>query len=256
MGMLDGKTALIFGVASETSIAWYIAKALAAEGAKVVLGYQFKFRSRVMQLTNGVSWISGIHPCDVMDEEQVRTFFTDLPGKADILVHAIAYADAATFRKPIMMATEQEFSEALGVSAFSLLRLTRYALPKLNDGASIMTLSYLGAVRCVPHYQVMGIAKAALESVTREIAAAVGPRGIRANAISAGPVKTLAASGIPGFDHILAEVERTAPLRENITQEDVAGTALFLASPMSRRLTGQTLYVDAGYSMMGIPPLG
>ena len=251
---LKGRTALVFGVASDTSIAWYIAKALADAGANIVLGYQFKFRSRVMQLVKDAPWVTAYHPCDVTDEDQVKEFFGKLDTNADILVHAIAYADAATFRKPVVMASAGEFSQALDISAFSLMRLTRYAMPKLNDGASIMTLSYLGAVKVVPSYQIMGIAKAALEAVTREIAASVGPRGIRANAISAGPIKTLAASGIPGFAHILNHVEATAPLRENITQEDVAGCAVFLASDASRRMTGQTLYVDSGYSMMGVPP--
>ena len=254
MMSLEGKRALIFGVASESSLAWYIARALAEAGAQVVLGYQFKFKSRVMQLVKGVPWVEGFYPCDVTKEDEVKSFFADVPGKVDILVHAIAYADAATFRKPVMMCTEDEFAGALNISAFSLLRVVRYALPKLNDGASILTLSYLGAVRPVPSYQVMGIAKAALEAVTREIAVSVGPRGIRANAISAGPVKTLAASAIPGFDHILDHVAQSAPLRQNITQEDVAGAALWLASDASRRVTGQTLYVDSGYSIVGVPP--
>ena len=253
---LTGKTAVIFGVASESSIAWAIAKQMAAAGARIVLGYQFKFKSRVMQLVRDVDWIDAWKPCDLTREDEVRAFFTELPGKAQILVHAVAYADPSTFRKPVVMASAEEFDSAINVSAFSLLRLVRYALPTLEDGASIMTLSYLGAVRVVPSYQVMGIAKAALEAVTREIAAAVGPRGIRANAISAGPIRTLAASAIPGFDHILDHVESAAPLRKNITQDDVAGAALFLASDLSRRVTAQTLYVDSGYSAMGVPPLG
>ena len=253
---LHGKTALIFGVASDTSIAWYIAQKLADAGAKIILGYQIKFRSRVMQLVKDKPWVAAWEPCDLTKEEEVQDFFAKMDGKADILVHAVAFADASTFRKPIVMTTDEEFSMALNISAFSLLRLTKCALPKLNDGASIMTLSYLGAVRCVPSYQLMGIAKAALESVTREIANMVGARGIRSNAISAGPIRTLAASAIPGFGHILDHVEGASPLRENITQEDVAGAALFLSSDLSQRITGQTLYVDSGYSAMGVPPLG
>ena len=251
---LKGKTALVFGVASDTSIAWSIAQSFASAGARVVLGYQFKFRSRILQLVKDVPWVASAKPCDLTKEDEVRAFFDELPMPIDALVHAVAYADPATFRKPIVMTTDAEFAEALNVSAFSLLRLLRFALPKMNDGGSVTTLSYLGAVRTVPSYKVMGIAKAALEAVVREAAAAVGPRGIRVNAISAGPVKTLAAGAIPGFDGILDHVEKSAPLRVNITQEDVAGAALFLASDLSRRITAQTLYVDSGYSAVGVPP--
>ncbi|HIA01744.1 MAG TPA: enoyl-ACP reductase [Myxococcales bacterium] len=255
MALLNGKTALIFGVASDTSIAWFIAEKMAAAGAKIILGYQFKFRSRVMQLVKDKPWVAGWYPCDLTKEEEVTGFFQNLDGKADILVHAVAYADASTFRKPTVMCTDKEFGDAMNISAFSLLRLTKCSLPHLNDGASIMTLSYLGAVRTVPSYQIMGIAKAALECVVREIANTVGARGIRCNAISAGPIRTLAAAAIPGFDHILDHVEAASPLRQNITQEDVAGAALFLGSDLSQRITAQTLYVDSGYSSIGVPPL-
>jgi enoyl-[acyl-carrier protein] reductase I len=251
---LKGKRVLVFGVASESSIAWSIAQTMAEAGAKIVLGYQFKFRSRVMQLVKDQDWIEAWLPCDLTKEEEVKEFFDQLPGRADVLVHAVAYADPSTFRKPIMMASDTEFGDALTISAYSLLRLVRFAMPKLNDNASIMTLSYLAAVRPVPNYRVMGVAKAALEAVVRESAFAVGPRGIRVNAISAGPIRTLAASAIAGFDGILDFVKANAPLRENVTQKDVAGTSVFLASDLSRRITGQTIYVDSGYSIVGIPP--
>jgi len=256
MMSLEGKTAVIFGVASDTSIAWSIAEQFANAGAKVILGYQFKFRSRVMQLVKDKSWVSGWYPCDLSKEEEVKKFFDDLDTKVDVLVHAVAYADPSTFRKPIMMASAEEFGNAMNISAFTLLRIARFAMPKLNDGASIMTLSYLGAVRCVPNYRVMGIAKAALEACVRETAAAVGGRGIRVNAISAGPIRTLAASAIAGFDAILDHVEKNAPLRTNISQEDVAGVAVFLAGDASRRVTGQTIYVDSGYSSVAVPLAG
>jgi enoyl-[acyl-carrier protein] reductase I len=253
---LEGKTAVIFGVASETSIAWAIAQQFAEAGSKVYLGYQFKFRSRVMQLVKDKPWVAGWFPCDLSDNDEVKNFFDDLDTKVDVLVHAVAYADPSTFRKPIVMATAEEFSDALSISAFTLLRVIRFAMPKLNDGASVMTLSYLGAVRCVPNYRVMGVAKAALEASVREAASAVGGRGIRVNAISAGPIRTLAASAIAGFDAILDHVEQNAPLRTNVTQDDVAGSAVFLASDASRRVTGQTLYVDSGYSSIGVPLAG
>ena len=256
MMTLEGKTAVIFGVASETSIAWAIAQQFAEAGGKVFLGYQFKFRSRVMQLVKDKPWVAGWFPCDLSDVDEVKKFFDELDTKVDVLVHAVAYADPSTFRKPIVMATAEEFSDALNVSVFTLLRIIRFSMPKLNDGASIMTLSYLGAVRCVPNYRVMGVAKAALEASVREAASAVGARGIRVNAISAGPIRTLAASAIAGFDAILEHVEQNAPLRTNVTQDDVAGSALFLASDASRRVTGQTLYVDSGYSSIGVPLAG
>ncbi len=251
---LKGKTVAIFGVASDTSIAWAVAQRLAAAGADIVLGYQFRFRSRIMQLAPQLPAIKAFHPCDVTKEEEVKEFFDTIDGGVDILVHSIAWADAATFRKPVIFATPEEFSGALEISAYSLLRLAHYALPKMSSGGSIMTLSYLGAVRVVPSYHIMGIAKAALEACVREASINMGSKKIRVNAISAGPIKTLAAGAIPGFDDMLAFVEQTAPLRENISQDDVADAALFLASDLSKRITGQTLYVDSGYNIVGVPP--
>lgn len=251
---LAGKRALVFGVASEDSLAWSIAQTLAQQGAKVTLGFQKRFRSRVLPLVQGKAWIESTLECDVAVEPEVQQFFAKATGKYDMLVHAIAYAPASALEKNILHTTADDFAATMSVSAYSLVRLVSHALPHLNRNAAVVSLSYLGGVKHVPGYRVMGTAKAALEQLTRELAATVGPAGVRVNAISAGPVKTLAASGVPGFDKILAWMESTSPLRRNITAGDVANCALFLLSDLSSNVTGQVLYVDAGYSIVGVPP--
>lgn len=249
-----GKRALVFGVASEESLAWAIAKGLADLGGTVTLGYQKRFRSRVLPLVQGKPWVEAAHECDVGVEDEVQQFFGKTTGKFDALVHAIAFAPAAALEKNILHTTQDDFGQALAVSSYSLVRLANHALPHLNRDAGIVTLTYLGGLRHVPGYRVMGTAKAALEQLVRELAATVGPTGVRVNAVSAGPVKTLAASGVPGFDKILAWMESTAPLRRNVTAQDVANASLFLLSDMASNVTGQVLYVDAGYSIVGVPP--
>ena len=252
---LTGKRALVFGVASEDSIAWAIAQELAAHGAKVIMGYQKRFLSRVMQLFKDTAWIEAWHECDVTVEESVERFFQEASGQFDMMVHCIAFAPGDALANEITETKAADFATALEVSAYSLVRLTKYAEPKMTDGGSIISLTYLGADRVVPGYRVMGTAKAALQELTRELAAVVGPRkGIRVNAISAGPIRTLAASGVPGFDSILDWMKHSAPLRRNVTQQDVARSALFFLSDLASGVTGQTLYVDAGYSAMGVPP--
>ncbi len=252
---LTGKRALVFGVASEDSIAWAIAKQLAANGAKVTLGYQKRFLSRLMQLVKGHDWIEAWHECDVGKEEAVAAFFEEAEGNFDAMVHCIAFAPAEALGAEITQTRQEDFEMAMTVSAYSLVRLTRHALPRLNEGSGILALTYLGADRVVPGYRVMGTAKAALQELVRELAAVAGPqRGVRVNAISAGPIRTLAASGVPGFDSILDWMKHSAPLKRNVNQEDVARSALFLLSELGSGVTGQTLYVDAGYSAMGVPP--
>ena len=249
---LAGKTALVFGVASETSIAWAIANELAARGANIILGYQFRYHVRMMQLApqlpNLVMW----ERCDVLKPEECTEFFAKLDRKIDIVVHAIAAAPATAFEGALVDTTAEDFTSAMLVSAHSLTQLSHHALPHLRPFSSIITLSYLGAVRVVKNYKLMGVAKAALEAYTRELAFELGPRRIRVNAISAGPIRTLASSGVPQFDLMLELTEKTAPLRQNITQHDVAKAACFLASDDSRMITGQTLYVDSGYSVVGV----
>lgn len=251
---LQGKRALIFGVASEDSIAWAIAQHLAQHGARVTLGYQKRFLSRLMQLVKDKPWIEAWHECDVTVEEDVKKFFGQVQGKFDMLVHAIAFAPATALLRPIVFTSAEDFAATMNVSAYSLLRLTHYAMPVLNKDSSVLTLTYLGSERVVPGYRVMGTAKAALESLVRELAMAIGGAGHRVNAISAGPIRTLAASGVPGFDSILDWMKLNTPLRRNVSQDDVAKAALFLLSDLASGVTGHVLYVDAGFNIAGAPP--
>ena len=252
---LVGKRYIVYGVASDTSLAWAIAQELGARGATVTLAYQKRFMSRVLQLVKDQKWIERHEECDASSEESVKAFYAKLDGQFHGLVHAIAFAPAEALMKPITETQEADFNTAMTVSAYSLIRVTRLGLPKLHRDAGIVTLTYLGAERVVPGYRIMGTAKAALESLVRELAASVGPaHGIRVNAVSAGPVKTLAASGVPGFDMILDWMANSTPLRRNVTQADVAKAARFLLSPDASGITGQTIYVDAGYVSVGAPP--
>lgn len=256
MGNLSGKTALIFGVASDTSIAWAIAQELAAQGAKIILAYQFRYHSRIKDMVGQLPNLIHYDRCDVAKEEEMRAFFEKLPSTIDIVIHSIAFAPAATFEKPILDVTPDDFSQALVVSSFSLSKILQYAVPHMPNGGSVVTLTYLGGQRVCSNYKVMGVAKAALEAYVRELAYELGPKQIRVNAVSAGPIKTLAASGIKDFDYILDYHKSVAPLRDNITTGDVADCAAFLASDQSKRITGQVLFVDAGYSIVGVPQLG
>jgi enoyl-[acyl-carrier protein] reductase I len=254
---LGGRTLFVFGVASEASIAWGIAKGLAAAGARLVLGYQARFRSRVVPLAGNLPAVGDLIPIDVADDETVRAFFAEFaarhPGdKAAGLVHAVAYAPPETFDRASLFASQEAIDATLAVGAHSLQRVVRHALPHLSPGSAIVTLTYLASQRWVPHYHVMAIAKAALECWVRELAAELGPDGHRVNAISAGPIATLAAAGIPGFERLLAHVRQHAPLRRNVSQEDIAGAALWLLSDLAGGVTGQTIYVDCGYSTVAV----
>lgn len=250
---LRGKRALVFGVASEDSIAWGICQKLAEAGAVLTLGYQMRFKSRLMQLVNQLDAIEAYHLCDVANEESVAQFFSEAQGQYDILIHAVAFAPRTAFESTFENVTEEDFVTATVISSYSLMRLTRHAVPRFNPDASIICLTYLGATQVVVNYKLMGTAKAALESITRELAASLGPKGIRVNAISSGPIRTLAASGVPGFDNMLSWVEKNAPLRRNVTKEDIGNLAAFLASSASRALTGQVIFADNGYSTIGVP---
>lgn len=255
MGLLDGRRALIFGVANDHSIAWGIAKALHAEGAVLGLSsVESLLERRVRPLARQLD-IAFVEPCDVTDDAQIARVFDrwrEMHGDLDILVHALAFANREDLDGRFVDTSRGGFHLALDVSTYSLTVLTRDALPLLRPGASIMTLTYLGAERAVPHYNVMGVAKAALEASVRYLAADLGPRGIRVNAISAGPVRTLAATGVAGFRDMYARFRDTAPLRQNITLDDVAGTAVWLASDLSSAVTGEVVHVDGGYSILGV----
>lgn len=254
-GRLTGKTALVFGVASETSIAWAIAQELSAQGAGVILAYQFRYHSRIKDLAPKLSNLVATHRCDVLKDDEMESMFKSLKPPLDIVVHAIAFAPAAAFEGPLLETSQEDFGTALTVSAHSLAKVMKHAAPRMTQGGSALTLSYLGGQRVCANYKVMGVAKAALEAYVRELAFELGPRKIRVNAVSAGPIKTLAASGIPQFDLLLEYHGSVAPLRENVTQGDVAKAAAFLAGDDSRMITGQTLFVDGGYSIVGVPGL-
>lgn len=256
MGLLDGKVALVFGVANKYSLAWGIAEALAAEGADVAFSYAMeKLERRVRPLAESVN-ARFIERCDVSDDGEVAQLFAkvaDVYGTIDIMVHAIAYAEMEDLNGRFLDTSRTGFHTAMDISVYSLVALARHAQPLMKEGGSIITLSYYGAEKVVPHYNVMAIAKAALEASVRYLSAELGPGGIRVNAISAGPVKTLSAGAFMGFRDMLHYVAERAPLRRNITQEDVGRTALYLLSDLSSGVTGETIYVDSGYHILGMP---
>lgn len=252
MGFLAGKKALVVGLASERSIAWGVARALHREGAMLAFGYQGeKLAERVGQLAARVGSSSAFE-CDVTDDAAVERLITrareSLSG-LDVLVHSVAFAPREALSGSFTESTSREaWRIAQEVSAYSLVALTRAARSALAErSGSVLTLSYLGAVRALPHYNVMGPAKASLEAAVRYLALDLGPEGIRINAISAGPIKTLAAAGIPGFRRMLEEVANTAPLGRSVSAEEVGDAAAFLCSDLASGITGVTLYVDAGY---------
>jgi len=256
MGLLDGRKGVIFGVANEKSIAWAIAQKLHKEGAELAFTFAGDaLEKRVRPLADSLG-AKLILPCDVTKDDQIQAVFDQIRsafGHLDILVHAIAYANKEDLKTDFLSTSRDGFKLAQDVSAYSLTALAPYAAPLMEGRpASILTLSYYGAEKVVPRYNVMGVAKAALEASVRYLAADLGPRGIRVNAISAGPIRTLASAGISGFLDMLHHVEAKAPLRRNISAEEVAGTALYLASDLASGVTGEVIYVDAGYHIMGM----
>jgi len=256
MGFMAGKRALIVGVATERSIAWGIAQAMHREGAKLAISWaNDKLKERVAPLAAEVGALT--LPLDVTDDAEIEAAFALLKrewGSLDVLVHAVAYAPREALTGGFTEATSREsFRIAHDVSSYSLTALARGAAPLMaGRHGAIVTLTYLGAVRSVPGYNVMGVAKASLEANVRFLAADLGPAGIRVNAISAGPIKTLAAAGIPGFRKMLGRVADAAPLRRNVTLEDVGNSAAFLCSDLAAGITGEILYVDSGYSTVGM----
>ncbi len=258
MGILDGKRAIIFGVASKRSIAWGIAQSMHREGAELAFTYQNdRLKDRVIDLAAECD-SSIVLPCDVASDDEIEAVFKSLSEQwdgIDALVHAVAFAPREALEGDYLDAvTRESFQIAHDVSSYSFAALAKGARPHLNKGASLITLTYLGAVRAMPNYNVMGLAKASLEANTRFMANSLGPEGIRVNAISAGPIRTLAASGIGDFKKLLNHVSDTSPLRENVTIEQVGDTATFLASGMAGGITGQIIYVDAGFNSVAMPP--
>ena len=256
MGLLDGRNALVFGVANDHSLAWGIAKMFHDEGAEVGFSsVESLIDRRVRPLADSIG-STFVEPCDVGDDAQISRVFdrwTETHDRLDILVHALAFAKREELDGAFTDTSREGFALALDISAYSLIGLTRAARPLLRRGSSILTLTYYGSEKVVANYNVMGVAKAALEASVRYLAADLGPDGVRVNAISAGPVRTLAAAGIAGFKDMYRGFTDIAPLRANITPEDVGRTAVYLASDLSAAVTGEVLYVDGGFSIVGVP---
>jgi enoyl-[acyl-carrier protein] reductase I len=254
---LADRIGLVVGVANKRSISWAIARRLADAGARLVLTYQTeRLAENVRDLAAALD-DPLLLPCDVGDDPQMDGLFAAITarhGRLDFLVHGVAFADREDLAKPFVATSREGFRTALDVSAYSLVALSRRAVPLMaaHGGGSILTLSYLGAERVFPNYNVMGVAKAALEASVRYLAADLGPQNIRVNAISAGPIKTLAASGISGFSSILQTYRDRAPLRRTVEADEVAEAAYFLLSPAGRAVTGEVLLVDGGYHAMGV----
>ncbi|MBK1692986.1 enoyl-ACP reductase FabI [Ectothiorhodospira mobilis] len=257
MGFMTGKRVLIVGLASNRSIAYGIAKAMAREGAELAFTYQNeRLRERVTKLAAEFG-SDIVLPCDVESDQQIQEVFTQLQGQwdgLDGLVHSVAFAPKEALEGDFLEGMSREaFAKALDVSSYSLVALARAARPMMQGrDAAILTLSYLGAVRAMPNYNLMGVAKAALEANVRYLAYSLGPEGIRANAISAGPIRTLAAAGIGDFRKMLDHVEQNAPLRRNVSIEQVGNAAAFLCSDLASGITGEITYVDSGYSTVGL----
>ncbi len=251
---LKGKNAIVFGIANDKSIAWHIAKRLNDAGCRIAAAYQERVEQLFMPLMKELN--NPIYAkCDVVSDELLDSFFKKVKdefGEVDFLIHSIAFAKREHLQGKFMNIDRRGYQVAHEVSAFSLAELTRRTVPIMKNGGSIIAMTYLGSERATPGYNVMGVAKAALESSVRYLAFDLGDRKIRINAISAGPIATLAASGISGFGEMLLNYVAKSPLKRNITADEVADCALFLCSDMSRAITGQVIFVDAGYNISGL----
>ena len=256
MSLLAGKTGIVFGVANKRSIAWAIAQAWAAEGAKLAFTYQGdRVKENVEELAGTFGSDTLITPCDVTKDEDITRVFKEVGakfGKLDLLLHSVAFAPKAALEGHFVDTSREAYLLAHNVSAYSLVALAREAAPLMTDGGSIIGMSYYGAEKVVPHYNVMGVAKASLEASTRYLAYDLGPKKIRVNCISAGPVNTLAARGISGFSEMLKTYEERSPLKRNLIPEELGATGVFLASDGAACITGQVIYVDGGYCIMGM----
>ena len=251
---LDGRVAVVFGVANKRSIAWSIAQGLHAAGARLAITYQNErleqeAKDLILSLPGAEAFM-----CDVSKDDDIARVFSQLKdryGKLNVLVHSVAFAPADELRGDFINTTREGFRVAHDVSVYSLIAVSRAAAPLMEDGGSIMTMSYYGAEKVVPQYNVMAVAKAALECTVRYLASDLGPKKIRVNAISAGPIKTLAARGISGLGEMLKAHAERAPLKRNVDVHEVGSTGVFLASDASSGITGETIYVDCGYNVMG-----
>jgi enoyl-[acyl-carrier protein] reductase I len=253
--LLNGKKGIVFGVANKRSIAWAIAKKAAEHGAQIALTYQGeRLKENAEELAATIE-NPLLLECDVTKDEDIVKAFQGVKeefGTLDFVVHGVAFALKEELEGEYASTSREGFRIAQDISVYSLAAVARQAAPLMENGGSILTLTYLGGERVIPHYNVMGVAKAALDMSVRYLAADLGPRAIRVNALSAGPIKTLAAAGISGFSKILEHMRNNAPLRRNVTQEEVADAALFLLSDLSRGVTGELMHVDSGYHIMGM----
>ncbi len=253
--MLENKVGMIFGVANKRSIAWACASACAQHGAKLAFTYQGdRLKENVEKLASELP-DSLVVPCDVTNQTDVDAAFAAVGekyGKLDFVIHSIAFAPKEALEGEFVTTTREAFSTALEISAFSLTQIALAASPLMTDGGSIVTMSYYGAEKVVKNYNVMGVAKAALEASTRYLAADLGKQNIRVNAISAGPINTLSARGVKGMGSLLGYVAERSPLKRNVQASEVGNTALFLVSDLASGITGETIYVDCGYNIMGV----
>jgi enoyl-[acyl-carrier protein] reductase I len=252
--LLDGKKGVVIGVANKHSIAWAIAQAAAREGAQLFFNYQNdRLRENVEELIGGLPGSEAM-ACDVGYDGQIEALMKQVGAKfdrLDFVIHSVAFAPREELTGQFVNTTRQGFATALDVSAYSLVAVSRAAVPLMSEGGAIVTLTYLGSERVVPHYNVMGVAKAALEATVRYLAHDLGPKNIRVNAVSAGPIKTLAARGVSGISKMVDHHKEFAPLRRATEQAEVGDTALYLISPLGRGVTGEVIYVDGGYHILG-----
>ncbi len=253
--MLENKVGMIFGVANRRSIAWACASACARHGARMAFTFQGDRLKENVESLAGTLDDSLVVPCDVTDQAEVDAAFDAVGkkyGRLDFVIHSIAFAPKEALEGEFVTTTREAFRTALEISAFSLTQVALAASPLMTDGGSIVTMSYYGAEKVVPNYNIMGVAKAALEASTRYLAADLGKNNIRVNAISAGPINTLSARGVKNMGSLLTYVGEKSPLKRNVTVSEVGNTALFLVSDLSTGITGETIYVDCGYNIMGI----
>jgi enoyl-[acyl-carrier protein] reductase I len=253
---LEGKVGLIFGVANKNSIAWGIAKAWHQAGAKLIFSYQNeRLKGNVQDLANELDSQSHLFPCDVSSDGQIKDFFIQVQKNADqvdLLLHSLAYAPRESLANRFVETSREAFNVAHEISTYSLIALTREALPLMKKGGSVVTLSFYGSQKVIPHYNVMGVSKAALEASVRYLASDLGSQGIRVNAISAGAMNTLAARGISDFTEMLKYAAKHSPLKRNVEMQEIGETGLFLAMDGASGITGQVLYVDCGQSVIGM----
>ncbi|MCH7587477.1 MAG: enoyl-ACP reductase [Chloroflexi bacterium] len=255
MSLLNGKNVLIFGVANDHSIAWGIAKEMHNEGATIALSYAAEIlERRVKPLAESIG-VTFVEECDVTSDDQIDQLFAKMEkefGTLDILVHAIAFANREDLLGRYLDTSREGFRLAMDVSVYSFTALARASRPLMKPGGSMVTMTYYGSQKVIPRYNVMGVAKAALEATVRYLAADLGPEGIRVNALSAGPIRTLAAAGIPKFKQLHREFMQVAPLREGITPKDIGDAAVWISSDKASKITGEVLFIDSGYNILGL----